>query len=126
MKNDDGSNKTAVNVPGITLPDGRRLNRTVAAEKFGFFAIKIWKNESKFNCKRMEELVQKEFEHLPFGEILWRTTGAGKEYKDVFSQHCCVYLLHIENGTLIYGNREKTLMWDAAHPIKKRTKSAED
>jgi len=123
-KNRDGSRVYHVGIPGVTLPDGRRIKGKTEAKEFGFFVIKVWSNQAMFNCERMEEMLQNDCKHLPYGEKLWRDEGKGEDYVDVFSQHCCVYLLvsfdvhkYIDGGKLIWGDWNKTVDWDKKNKV---------
>lgn len=111
-----GKRKAAVTeVPPITRPDGSYIN-VPDAMAMGFFTFKVFESLSMFDCKRFEHKMQKRYEHLPYvTKILFKVAGAGADYADTFSNHCCVYFTGIfdlqerlNDGTVILGDYEKS------------------
>lgn len=108
-------NKTKTEVPPITHPDGSYI-WIGEARALGFFTFQIFQSTAMFDCKRLEEKIQKRYDHLPYIEkILHKRAGNGADYMDVFSEHCCVYFTGIFNlqkllddGTVIVGDYEKS------------------
>ena len=75
-----------------------------------------------YNCIRMEEQLQRKYDHLAIGfRRLWQWSGAGDKYKDVHGK-CMVYIMFscevvqkLHNGNLIDGNDALTTAYDRTH-----------
>ena len=88
------------------------------AREFGFESVEIYSHVAMFNCKQMEEVLQKDYDHLSFPlEILWSRAGNGSNYIDRFNpahHPCKVYLTFskqlqpaIASGRLVLCDKEK-------------------
>ena len=57
-----------------------------ARDVYGFESIIVYTHQMRYNVGRIEDAIQRRYEHLPLGTKLWRSVAKGWPLKDEHTQ----------------------------------------
>ena len=78
----EGKKNKARNRPVLVKADGSTIKMKEARNDYGFKSIIVYTDQMRYNVGRIEDAIQRRYDHLPLGKKLWRSVAKGWPLKD--------------------------------------------